>query len=87
MPDTVDSPVAVKDIILDNDNQERRSWIFFGQKVARSQVLFLVQVLLVLLIVGISIANLSLTNSCEAKSVWIATLSSSVGYMLPAPHL
>lgn len=87
MADTVDTSVAVKDILFDSENNERRSWIFFGHRANRSQVVFLVQVLLVLTIVIVSIVNLTLAKTCEETSIWIAILSSSVGYMLPSPRI
>ena len=87
MKDAVDSGIGVKDIIFDSEHNERRSWVFFGQNVARSQVVFIVQVLIVLLIAVASVVNITLAAACEDKSFWIALLSSSIGYMLPPPHL
>ena len=84
MTDTVDR-IEVSDIIFDKDNQERRSWVFCGKKVPRSQALFFVQVFLVLLIVVVSITNLTIADTCEETTVWVAILSSSVGYVIPAP--
>jgi hypothetical protein len=90
MKDTVDGvPVglAVNDIVFDHDNNERRSWIFFGRKVARSQAVFIFQVLIVATTVTVSLVNLTLEGSCESKSFWIALLSSSIGWILPSPSL
>lgn len=79
--------LPLNNIIFDSENQERKSWIFFGQRVPRSQILFLFQVLVVLIIVIVSIVNLSLSTKCEELTVWVALLSSSIGYMLPAPKI
>ena len=86
MSDTVDSS-AVGNLIFDSENQERRSWVFFGKKVPRSQLLFLVQVLLVCIIVIVSVVNLTLAENCQDTTVWVAILSSSIGYMLPSPSI
>lgn len=90
MSDEVDNnqkSVGIGNIIFDDDNQERSSWIFFGKRIPRSQVLFFVQVLLVTIIITVSIINLTVADTCEETTVWVAILSSSVGYMLPAPKL
>ena len=68
MKDTVDGGIGVKDIVFDNENNERRSWIFFGQRVARSQVVFIVQVLIVFIISIASVVNITLSEVCEDKS-------------------
>ena len=85
MADVVDS--GIKDLIFDGENNERRSWVFFGRHVARSQVVFLVQVLIILIIVGVSVYKLTIATTCEQTTAWVAILSSSVGYMLPSPKL
>jgi hypothetical protein len=87
MSNPVEKPSAVGNFVFDSDNQERRSWVFFGQKIARSQIVFLVQVSLVTIIAIVSIINLTLSNNCQDTTIWVAILSSSLGYMLPAPSL
>lgn len=84
---TVNNNTRLDNLIWDQNNQERRSWVFFGSKIPRSQVLFVVQVILIVLIVTVAIVNLTLSKTCEETTVWIAILSSSVGYMLPSPKL
>jgi hypothetical protein len=87
MSNPVEKTSAVGNFVFDSDNQERRSWVFFGQKIARSQIVFLVQVALVTIIAIVSIINLTLSNNCQDTTIWVAILSSSLGYMLPAPSL
>lgn len=87
VPDSSKAAVPIDNIIFDKNNEERRSWVFFGQKIPRSQVLFSVQVLVVLIVVCVSIVNLTLSKRCEDIAPWIALLSSSIGYMLPSPRL
>ena len=78
---------GVNNIIFDSDNIERKSWVFFGEKVPRSQVLFIVQVLIIFIVVLCSVIKLCISTKCEEVTVWVALLSSSIGYMLPSPHL
>lgn len=87
MVDSVDTGIALQDIVFDKKNEERKSWEFFGRKTARSQVVFLFQVLMIMIIVGVSIFNLTVAKTCEETTVWVAILSSSVGYILPAPKI
>ena len=86
MTDQVDKAVTVNDLVFDSDNHERKSWEFFGHRTARSQVVFIVQVIIVFTIISVSICNLSFAKTCEETTIWIAILSSTVGYMLPAPR-
>ena len=78
----------VNDIVFGNDNVERRSWVFCGDRTfPRAEVVFIVQSILVFLLVSVSVTCLIFAETCEETTVWIAILSSSVGYMLPAPKL
>ena len=87
MEDKVDSStVTVKDLVFDDENVERQPWEFFGHAAARSQVVFLVQIIIVFVIISVSIANLSFASTCEETTIWVAILSSTVCYMLPAPR-
>ena len=70
-----------------DDNLERRSWILCGNHLPRSEIVFFVQTVLVFMLVGVSITCLALAKTCEETTVWVAVLSSSVGYMLPSPKL
>ncbi len=79
--------VDVGNIVFDEDDNERRSWIFFGKHLPRSEIVFLCQTVLVFVLVIFSVICLALAETCEESTVWVAILSSSVGYMLPAPKL
>lgn len=79
--------ISVNDVVYDGDNQERGSWIFCDQRFPRSEIVFIVQTVLIFLLVAVSITCLALSQTCEETTVWVAILSSSVGYMLPAPKL
>lgn len=50
-----------------------------------NEVLFIVQVLVILIVVITSIANLSLQNG--DTNMWTALLSCSIGYVLPNPKI
>ena len=72
-------------LVFDNNDVERRSWIFCGERLPRSEIVFFVQTILVFILVLVSIGCLAFAKTCEETTVWIAILSSSVGYMLPSP--
>lgn len=84
--DQVDTSINLNNLVFDNSNQERRSWILFGQRLSRSAVVFLFQSTTVLILIGCSVARIILSSSCEETTVWVAILSSSVGYVLPSPR-
>ena len=77
--------IAINDVVFENDKQERGSWIFCDQTFPRSEIVFIAQTALVFLLVIVSISCLVFAKTCEETTVWVAILSSSVGYMLPAP--
>ena len=87
----VDEPDAtiITDFVYEekNDSVERKPWKFCNNvTVPRSEVFFMSQMILILLI--FCIYKLSLTKlSCEETSVWFSILSGLVGYVLPNPRI
>lgn len=91
---------SVIDIVLENNSMLKetttenistasraRSWILCTQHLPRLQIVFAVQSLLIFLLVTVSITCIAFAKTCEETTVWVAILSSSVGYMLPSPKL
>ena len=72
---------------INNTPSFKGSWIFCHRKFPRSQIVFVVQTTFVFLLACVSVTCLALAQTCEETPVWIAILSSSVGYMLPSPKL
>ena len=60
-------------------------WNCLSGRVPRSEIVFIVQVLLIFTIVGFSLYNL--TVGTQSKDLYISLLSSSIGYILPNPKL
>ena len=60
-------------------------WNIFGNKMPRSEIVYFCQIFLVYIVVIVSIVNLSMQNG--ENELWIALLSSSIGYILPNPSL
>ena len=63
-----------------------KSWQFFETRVPRSQIVFVVQITFIFLLSTACIVNLAFCESCEESTVWIAILTSLVGYVLPSPR-
>ena len=61
------------------------NWNCVSGRVPRSEIVFVVQVLLIFTIVGFCLYNL--TVGSEHKDLYISLLSSSIGYILPNPKL
>jgi steroid 5-alpha reductase family enzyme len=72
--------------VIQEHQQEKRSWIFFHKRIPRSEVIFIIQAILIFFLALASVISLFLSRSCEETTVWVGILSSSVGYMLPAPR-
>ena len=75
-----------QDIIFDSENVERNPWTICGQKCSRSFLLFFYQCLLVLILTIMSVIRITLSTTCEEVTIWVAILTSSIGYMLPSPR-
>ncbi len=48
MADRID---GIENIVFDSNNEERRSWIIFGKRIPRSEIVFLCQIVLIFFIV------------------------------------
>ena len=78
--------VHTKEIIFDDNNEERQPWNVCGRKCSRSASLFIIQSSVVLILIVTSVVSILLSSSCEETTVWVAILSSVVGYILPNPR-
>ena len=68
-------------------NQNRKSvlWRVFGRRVPRSEIVFFCQMILIYVVVGVSLFNL--TRGHEVDHLWVALLGSCLGYVLPNPSI
>ena len=83
--DEVDT--GISNLVFDVNNKNRSQWPFCSNStVPRSEVIFFVQFSIIVLMIILCFSMLFLlSESCEEKSIWIALLSSLVGYILPNP--
>ena len=86
---SLDRPDGIENFVFDEHNHERAPWKCCSQTACpRSEVVFIVQVAVIVLIILLCFGMLFFySNSCEEKSIWIALISSLVGYILPNPKL
>lgn len=61
------------------------NWCLSGHKVAKAQIVYFSQVILVYIVVVASIVNISL--SIGDQNIWIILMSSALGYLLPSPSI
>ena len=83
--DQVDGGIST--IVFDANDEERRSWKLCDRRYSRSFVVFLSQVFVATFLIVFSCMNLFLSKKCEDTTIWIAVLSSAVGYFIPNPKL
>ena len=67
------------------ENVDARTWCCSGSRVPKSEIVYFCQVFLILCIVIVSIYNL--TNQQGDQQLWVALLSSCMGYLLPNPSI
>ena len=82
MVDQCDKPVNLGNFVFDEENHERKSWKLFGRTCNRSLLVFLCQFFVIVLMLVCAIVRIMLSTT-----VWVAILSSTVGYILPSPKL
>ena len=85
-----EADAGISNLVFDVNNNERPPWrcCCSNSTVPRSEVIFFVQVSIIVLMIILCFSMLFLlSESCEEKSIWIALLSSLVGYNLPNPKL
>ena len=75
----------VTNFVYEENHMEKKSWKFCNKvTVPRSEVAFMSQMVLILILLAFCIFKLSLTKlTCEETSVWFLILSGLVGYVLP----
>ncbi len=62
-----------------------RNWTVFGQRVPRSEIVFICQIVILYTVIVTSIYNL--TRGHQDSSLWTALLSSSLGILVPNPKI
>ena len=87
MTEHTDKGLNLGNFVCDDNNQERQPWKCFGQTCNRSLVVFLSQFFVILVNLACCIVRMTLATTCEETTVWIAILSSTVGYLLPSLKL
>ena len=80
---------AINNFVYDENCHERRSWKFCNSvRLPRSEVVFFSQLAIIVVLIALSAVKLLLCQlECEEMSIWVAILSSTVGYILPNPKL
>ena len=69
----------------EDEQKSTGSWRVFGHQLPSREVVFFVQVLVVLIVLVTCVVNLSLLMGDQA--LWKYLLCSIVGYILPSPSL
>ena len=84
MGDECDKQLNLGNFVFDEETHERKSWKFFGRTCNRSLLVFMCQFFVIVLILAFAIVRIMLSTTCEETTVWVAILSSTVGYILPS---
>ena len=74
-------------IVLDDNNQKRKSWACLGQTCSRSLIVFLSQLFVILLIIFGCFWRNHHSKACDEPTVWVGILRSAAGYILPSPRI
>lgn len=72
-------------VIPPSDAERRGRWNFCGRDLPKAEIVFFAQVTLIYVVVIVCLVNLTIGD--DKTNLWIALLSGSLGYILPAPNL
>lgn len=75
--DLIDAPTNIDPQITE--------WRFFGRHIPRSEVVYFSQVVIIYVVILSCVVNLSIHD--QRADLWIALLSSCLGFLMPAPKL
>ena len=75
MPDQVDLNIPIED----------EPWTLAGKEIPSSEIVFFSQIIVLYIVIITCTINLSLQNG--PHDLWIALMSSSLGYILPSPAI
>jgi hypothetical protein len=70
---------------IESGSRTSSKWDFFGKILPKSEIVFFTQIIIIYIVIIVSIVNLTLDHT--ADKLWIALLSSSIGYILPNPKI
>lgn len=63
------------------------NWNFFGRSFPKNEIVFFCQVIILYIVIITCIVNLTIKHNDSDGKLWIALLSSSLGYLLPNPSI
>ena len=86
MPDHTNN-INLDKIVSDDQKVGRGSWSCLGQTCSRSVVVFLSQFYEILLIICVCFWRIHLAKTCDESTIWVGTLCSAAGYILPSPKI
>ena len=86
MADKYDKQLNLGKFVFDEENHERKSWKFLDVR-AIDLFYFIWKFFVRVLILACAIVRIMLSTTYEEKTIWVAFLSSTVGYILLSPKL
>ena len=86
MVERCDKRLNLGNFLFDEENHERTSWKLFGRPCNKS-LFFPCPFFVSGLMLVCAIVRIMLSKTCEGTTLWVAILSSTVGYILPSPKL
>lgn len=77
---------SFENITVEEASNRTSLWPICGKLMPRPEIVFICQMLVIYVVIGVSLFNLTSGDDKDGK-LWIALLSSCLGYMLPNPKL
>ena len=77
---------SFENIKIEDTSNRTSLWPVCGKLMPRPEIVFISQMLVIYVVIVVSLFNLTSGDDKDGK-LWIALLSSCLGYMLPNPKL
>ena len=80
-----ESMIDCPDATPTRQSRSSKLWRLCGRRLPRSEIVFFCQMVLIYVVVGVSLFNL--TSGDGPSKLWVALLASCLGYILPHPTI
>lgn len=82
-----EEPPEIRQSHNEEHRRKTRLWNFFGNRLPRSEIVFVCQMIVIYVVIAVSLFSLTRGHDPTDNQLWIALLSSCLGYLLPNPRI
>ena len=73
--------------LIGSHTSRNSKWNCCGGQVPRAEIVFFCQILILYSVIITALYNITFNPESKNQKIWIALLSSSIGFLLPSPEI